>query len=113
MFASNPVMDAYHDLVNIGGAFGLGTLMNWGSLMAPPLPGEEEKKEELVDNWDWDKVYRRLPLSEWDDNLGYEVSYMRNWVKHNTYDAYWEPAGIHQDVLDVDVPGVIETGPGP
>ncbi len=40
LFATNPVMDAYHDLTNIGGAFGIGTLMHWGSLMVRPEASE-------------------------------------------------------------------------
>jgi putative CocE/NonD family hydrolase len=108
MFAGRPLLDAYHDLAYIGGAFGLGTLMHWGSVMARPVREEEEVVD--LDSWDWDQAYRRLPLSEWDQNLGYEIPYMRNWIEHDIYDAYWETAGISNDLLDVDVPCIIETG---
>lgn len=108
---SNPLMNGYHDLANIGGAFGMGTLMTWGSMMARPTEGEiEDYDADEVDHWDWDKAFRRLPLSQWDKNLGFEVSYMRNWIKHETFDEYWEPSDISKRIKDIDVPGVITTG---
>jgi len=78
--------------------------------MARPKEGAEDYDADVVDTWDWDKVFRRLPLSEWDRNLGFEVPYMRNWIKHETFDGYWEPADISKRVQDVDVPGLTMTG---
>jgi putative CocE/NonD family hydrolase len=108
MFTIVPLMDRYHDISYIGGAFGLGTSMSWGSEMLEPTKGEGAGMD--YENWDWDKAYRQLPLNTWDDVLGREVSWMREWTAHPTYDAFWKEPGVLERWNEFTVPNVTISG---
>ena len=107
MFTLVPLMDWYEDLANIGGAFGLGTNMGWGSEMLKPTEGEGAG---LPDDWDIDKAYRHLPLSRWDEQLGYKVQFMRDWVAHPEYDSYWARTSIADKTDRIKVPNITLSG---
>jgi hypothetical protein len=55
-------------------------------------------------------AYRRLPLSEWDKNIGYEVTFLRDWIAHPTFDDYWKETSIIHRLNEVDVPNVTISG---
>ena len=107
MFTLVPLMDWYKDLAYIGGAFGLGTNMGWGSEMLKPTEGEGAG---LPDGWDIDKAYRHLPLSRWDETVGYKVQFMRDWIAHPQYDSYWARVSIAGRANDIAVPNITLSG---
>ncbi|MHC5061477.1 MAG: CocE/NonD family hydrolase [Planctomycetota bacterium] len=106
MFTLVPLMD-WHEIAYMGGAFGLGTSMGWGSEMLRPTEGEGAI---LPGNWDIDKAYRYLPLSRWDEQLGFKVQFMRDWIGHPEYDSYWKRCGIAGKADRVKVPNITISG---
>jgi putative CocE/NonD family hydrolase len=106
MFTLVPLMD-WHSIAYMGGAFGLGTSMGWGSEMLRPTEGEEAG---LPDDWDINKAYRYLPLSKWDDQLGFKVQFMRDWIGHPEYDSYWARSSIAGKADRVKVPNITISG---
>lgn len=86
MFPVVPLVDPYHDVAYVGGAFQLSLMMGWGA-------GVSGKGE--VRGWsndDWQKAFRTLPLRTWDTAIGEEVAYLRDWVAHPHFDDYWKPS---------------------
>jgi putative CocE/NonD family hydrolase len=107
MFTLVPLMDWYKGIAFIGGAFGLGTNMGWGSEMLKPTEGEGAG---LPDDWDIDKAYRYLPLSRWDEQLGFKVQFMRDWVAHPQFDSYWARTSIAGKADRIKVPNITISG---
>lgn len=91
-----PLFDWYESAY-IGGAFQLQTMMAWGTMMTRPAEGQKPLVNLLF--WNWDKAFRFLPLGTWDQQLGAEVPWMRSWIGHPTYDAYWAQSRV-VDKLD-------------
>ena len=96
-----PLVDPYGDIAYIDGAFGISLMMGWGSLMSPPPAGV---KAPPWDGAGWLKAYRTLPLVQWDRVLGYQVQYLRDWVAHPHYDAYWTARGVRERRPDIRTP---------
>ncbi|MEW6234069.1 MAG: CocE/NonD family hydrolase [Candidatus Omnitrophota bacterium] len=92
-----PFTQAYYDTNYCGGALQLALMMGWGTLVSFK---EGEKPPQI----DWDKSFRQLPLKTWDDAIGREIFYLRDWVAHPTYDDYWKKRGIDGRYEDVAVP---------
>jgi putative CocE/NonD family hydrolase len=107
MFTIVPAVDWYKDITYVGGAFRLQLTMGWGSEMLKPTEGEGAG---LPKNWDLEKAYWHLPLSSWDETIGYEVEFMRDWIAHPVYDEYWQQSGNAWDVQQVRVPNITVTG---
>jgi putative CocE/NonD family hydrolase len=106
-FAVVPLVDWYKTSY-IGGALSLGTTFSWGTEMNEPTKGEGYGID--WDNWDWDIAFRKLPLINWDENIGRELKFMRDWVRHPTYDEHWERGKITDDLNKIDVPVMIISG---
>lgn len=87
MFPIIPLMDWYEGSTYIDGALSLGTAIGWGFEMANPSDGEGSLIDE--ETWDWEKVYRTLPLIEFDVNVNTELPWMRDWIKNPIFNEYW------------------------
>jgi putative CocE/NonD family hydrolase len=87
MFPIIPLMDWYEGATYINGALNLGTVMGWGLEMANPSKGEGSLIDE--ETWDWEQVYRTLPLIDFDKNVSTELTWMRDWIKNPEYNDYW------------------------
>jgi putative CocE/NonD family hydrolase len=96
-----PLVDPYGDIAYVDGAFGISLMMGWGSLMSSPPAGV---KAPPWDGTAWLKAYRTLPLAQWDGVLGYQVPYLRDWVAHPYYDAYWAARGVRERRQDIEAP---------
>lgn len=82
-----PLVDPYEDVAYPGGAYNHALMMGWGTMMS--FGGGEEL---TIGEWgedDWLEAYKTLPLREWDKVIGHEVTYLRDWVAHTTFDDYW------------------------
>ncbi|MFH1719897.1 MAG: CocE/NonD family hydrolase [Planctomycetota bacterium] len=102
MFPVVPLVDAYGDAVYTDGTLNLSLMMGWGSLVAL-RPGEQS----AMFGWrpeDWIKAYRTLPLGQWDNAIGREVQYLRDWVAHPNFDDYWSARGTRDQWQDITVP---------
>ena len=91
-----PFGDVYPDIAYPGGAFQLALLFGWGSAVAgiPILPGGHQK------------AFEHLPLNRWDEQFNREVTFLRDWVNHPTYDDYWKQRGINQRYREITVPAL-------
>ncbi|MHC5075912.1 MAG: CocE/NonD family hydrolase [Planctomycetota bacterium] len=107
MFTVVPLMGWYEHSGYVGGAMRLQLMMGWGSEMLKPNEGENAG---LPEDWDVEKAYWHLPLSRWDETIGYEVDFMREWVAHYTYDNYWQEQGNARRVEEVRAANITVTG---
>ncbi|MDP8243204.1 MAG: CocE/NonD family hydrolase [Candidatus Hinthialibacter antarcticus] len=92
-----PFSDAYLGTNYVHGAYQLALTMGWGTMVSFK-PGETPPQI------DWAKAYTHLPLQTWDDAVGKEIFYLRDWIKHSTYDDYWKQRSITSQYEDITVP---------
>ena len=108
MFTAVPLFDWYKDTSYIGGALNLAQMMDWGTNMAKPPKGPDgvavkkkrKKKENLF----------HLPLSTWDEKIGFEVDYLRDWIAHPEFDSYWQQYRMTDSLDKVAVPNITISG---
>ncbi|MCA9438941.1 MAG: CocE/NonD family hydrolase, partial [Candidatus Omnitrophica bacterium] len=101
--AMNPVVpwgNTYHDIIYWGGALRFQLTHFWGGSqylfgVGKPMPNIVEKG-----------LFWHLPLITWDQQLGTEVSYLREWVNHPTYGDYWKPAEVGDKIEEVTIPAL-------
>ncbi len=79
-----PWGNTYHDCLYTGGCLHLQLAMSWGSIMQLGKLGKP------VPDFVKGDLFKHLPLKTWDDCLGVQVPYLRDWVAHPTYDDYWK-----------------------
>lgn len=92
-----PFSDAYLGTNYVHGAYQLALTMSWGTAVSFK-PGETPPPI------DWAKAFKQLPLQTWDDAVGKEIFYLRDWIKHPIYDDYWKQRGITEQYEDITVP---------
>ena len=62
------------------------------------------------DVYDWDEVYRTLPLIEADRRWGRDVKHYQEWIRHPAYDDYWRRISNEERYSEMDVPALNMTG---
>ncbi len=90
----------YEDIIYWGGALRFQLTHFWGGSQyvfakGIPLPNIEEKG-----------LFWHLPLITWDQQLGAEVHYLREWVSHPSYGEYWKSAEVGGKIEDVTIPAL-------
>ncbi len=110
MFANVPLFDWYQDCAYIGGAFSLEKMMMWGvsNSVTPEAVDVPEFRKWSKD--EWDKALRQLPLSSWDEAIGYEVPYLRDWITHPHFDSYWAKTTVRDHWREITCPSVTISG---
>ncbi|MGQ9631733.1 MAG: CocE/NonD family hydrolase [bacterium] len=93
VIGSNPFESPHYT----GGAFQLGVSSTWSLATS----GRTAQK---IDLYDWDRLFRTLPLRELDSAAGRNVPYLRDWIAHSTYDDYWKALSNQGRYQDVKVP---------
>ena len=91
--------DLFKDLVYHQGVFGLAIAVGWGL-------GVAGRSAQANTTTDWDKVFRHLPLMTMGESAGYRLDYLKEWLSHPTYDAYWAQGSVEQHYGDFTVPGL-------
>jgi len=89
--------DLHDDIMFIGGAFQLSLALAWGALVTVQ-PGEN------LMALDWQKLYSHLPLADYSNILGREISFYNDWLAHPDYDEYWLPATVGDRFDRINVP---------
>ena len=102
-----PLFDWYEGCCYVGGALNYAQMVDWGSGMAIAPQGHAGSDRS---KWDRKKAHRYLPLSTWDEQLGFEVRYMRDWVAHPAYDDYWQQYRMTDALERIDAPNLTISG---
>ena len=91
-----PFGNTYENVAYSGGALMLGLTMGWGEAVGGVGFGPDQVR----------KSYFHLPLQTFTSQFPKEVPYIRDWVRHPTYDAFWKARGIDHRDAEVTVPSL-------
>ena len=80
-----------------GGAFQLG----WSALWAFRYDGRTRQD---IFIYNWEQLFRSLPLKEFDKAGGKDVQFFQDWVAHPDNDDYWQALSIERRYGDVKIP---------
>lgn len=107
MFTVVPLFDWYDGCAYIGGACNYAQMMDWGTGMAKPPKGQPG-----IDWSKWNKkqAVLHLPLSTWDEMIGFKVNYLRDWVAHPEFDSYWQQYRMTDSLDKVTSPNITISG---
>ena len=94
----------YHNWVYTGGAFQLAFNLRWGAVQMSArtnqyrylwMPAEAH----------FQHLFTHLPLISSDENAGKISEFYADWIRHPSYDPYWENLGnVEKDYAQFDVP---------
>lgn len=89
-------LNPYHDIFYSGGAFQLSRIF-WAVGMA----GRTRQETARID---WPHHFRRLPVVELDRLAGYSLAFWKDWVRHSSFDEYWEQISAEEELDEIGVP---------
>jgi putative CocE/NonD family hydrolase len=94
----------YHNWVYTGGAFQLGFNLRWGAIQMHTKTNRTQylwlPKEAHLST-----LYWHLPLITGDEAAGRPNEFYKEWIRHPSYDAYWERLGnVELKYAEIDVP---------
>ena len=94
----------YHNWVYTGGAFQLGFNLRWGAIQMHTRTNRTQYLW-LPKEVHLSQLYWHLPLTTGDEAAGRPNEFYREWIRHPSYDAYWERLGnIEAKYAEIDVP---------
>jgi putative CocE/NonD family hydrolase len=98
----------YHNWAYSGGAFRLSFNYGWGVVRMPfriMYPQYWHTEKYVPEEWRYANILKHVPLLTGDLQSSHsEVSHYRDWVKHQTYDAYWKEISDEERFANVKVP---------
>ena len=59
---------------------------------------------------DWDKILKHFPLIDMDKLTGREFNFWKDWIKHSTWDEYWDQLSYQEKLSKVEIPALHVTG---
>ena len=89
--------DYFSGLVYPGGAFQLNVLMSWGMRT-------NARTGQSIDYHNWIEAFYNLPVEQMDEQAGRTLPFWKDWVEHDTYDAYWQEMDDEPRWGDIEVP---------
>lgn len=89
----------YRDVAYPGGAFSLLSRARWGIGLAG-------SRTSTMFPVDWINEIDHLPIETLGESLGFDVRHFQDWLKHPSYDAYWEPVNLEQRASEMIVPAL-------
>lgn len=95
--------DGFFDLVRWEGVPKVDLIYTW-------LMGMYGRVNQSRAGWDWQAVTRNLPLHRLDAVAGRREPTWRNWMTHDSLDAYWEPLQMTGTYDRFDIPSFNVTG---
>jgi uncharacterized protein len=100
--------DIYKNWLTQGGAFRLSFNYGWGVVRMPNrimLPQYWHTENFAPPELKYEKILQHVPLSDIDlQSGGYAVQHFRDWVKHQSFDKYWQSISDEQIFEKVKVP---------
>ena len=108
MFPAVASTNIYKNWLTQGGAFRLSFNYGWGVVRMPNrimLPQYWHTEKYSPTELRYETILRHLPLSDIDlQSGGHEVAHFRDWIKHQSYDKYWQSIGDEEHFDKVKVP---------
>lgn len=89
----------YRDVAYPGGAFSLLSRARWGIGLAG-------SRTSTMFPVDWINEIDHLPITTLGESLGFNVRHFQDWLKHPSYDAYWEPVNLEKRASEMSVPAL-------
>ena len=89
----------YRDVAYPGGAFSLLSRARWGIGLAG-------SRTTTMFPVDWINEIDHLPIETLAGSLGFNVRHFQDWLRHPSYDAYWEPVNLEQRATEMSVPAL-------
>jgi putative CocE/NonD family hydrolase len=93
-FPSLASTNIYANWITMGGAFRLSFNYGWGVVRMPNrimLPQYWHTESFTPEELKYENILMHLPLNTGDlKSAGYAVPHYRDWIKHESYDAYWK-----------------------
>lgn len=89
--------DYFDGLVYPGGAFQLNVLMSWGMRT-------NARTGQSIDYHNWIEAFHHLPVDQMDELAGRSLPFWKDWIEHDTYDAYWREMDDEQRWGEIGVP---------
>jgi putative CocE/NonD family hydrolase len=108
MFPAVASTNIYKNWLTHGGAFRLSFNYGWGAVRMPNrimLPQYWHSEDWSPEELKYENILRHLPLRDGDvRSAGYAVQHYRDWIKHQSYDAYWREIADDELFEKVTVP---------
>jgi hypothetical protein len=94
----------YQNWVYTGGAFQLGFNLRWGAIQMHTKTNRTQYLW-LPTEVHLSTLYWHLPLITGDEAAGRPNQFYKEWIRHPSYDAYWERLGnVEMQYAEIDVP---------
>ncbi len=98
----------YHNTFYHGGAFKLALAYGWGVVRMPNRimnPQYWHSEPYAPDEWKYENIIWKLPLASIDlESSGQKVKHFRDWIRHSSYDDYWQAISDEERFGKVKVP---------
>ena len=94
----------YHNWVYTGGAFQLGFNLRWGAIQMHTRTNRIQYLW-MPEEVHLSRLFWHLPLITGDEAAGRPCEFYKQWIRHPSYDAYWERLGnVEAKYAEIDVP---------
>jgi putative CocE/NonD family hydrolase len=108
MFPAVASTNLYANWITHGGAFRLAFNFGWGVVRMPNrimLPQLYFTGKDAAPELNYDVLLKTLPLRDMDEAaFHYQVAHWRDWIAHESYDAYWKAVSDEERFGKVTVP---------
>ncbi|MCU0248416.1 MAG: CocE/NonD family hydrolase [Bryobacter sp.] len=108
MFPAVASTNLYANWITHGGAFRLSFNFGWGAIRMPNrimLPQFRHTEAYVPPEWRYDTLLSHLPLKTMDVAAqNYAVKHWRDWLEHESYDAYWKTISDEEGFDKITVP---------
>lgn len=104
--------DPFYNMPYEYGAFFVLGSMWWSEILEKNATGDLSMKSlSEINNIKYEKVLKSLPVIDLDQKiLGRKNDYWRQWIKHDTNDAYWARANFMDKLKSLDIPVFFQSG---
>jgi putative CocE/NonD family hydrolase len=96
--------DLYNNWYYNDGALSYAFALSWGAVSI------DGRVAQTTSAFDWEDVYRHLPIATSPDAAGHRAPHYRDWVAHPTRDSYWDDLNLDAHYDKISVPILIVEG---
>lgn len=89
--------DCHEFVIYQGGAFQLAVAAMWA------LRHDTRTRQDIF-IYNWEQLFRSLPLREFDSAAGKDVQFFQDWIDHPDNDSYWHALSLEHRYKDMKIP---------